>query len=104
MAESTETILARIDQSLASLVISHKELKSEIRPVIDDVQRIKIHLYTDEYTGSTGMIKTVKDYGTRIEQLENTQMADKKVAVAWGTAAGLVGSILWKAATWLFLK
>lgn len=104
MAESTEITLSRIDQNLSALVLSHKELKSEIKPIIDDVQRIKIHLYADDFTGSAGVIKTVREHALKIEQLEKGQFTDKKVMAAWASAFGLAGSLILKLLTWLFVK
>lgn len=104
MSETTEIILARIDQTLQSLVSSHKELKSDIKPVIEDVQRIKLHLYSDSYTGAAGVIKTVSEHGNRIEVLENNQENSKKVMAIWGTIGGAILTGLIKLISWLVMK
>lgn len=102
--ESTEVILSRINQTLQALVSSHTELKSDIKPIIEDVQRMKLHLYTDNYTGSAGIIKVVAEHGSRIEAIESTQESSKKIMATWGIIGGGILTAVIKLVTWLFIK
>lgn len=94
--ESAEVILARIDQRLGFLVLSHNELKEEIKPVIDDVKKIKNHLYIDDLTGDDGLIKRVHKVEVKVEQILKDRLIDKKVNAALATAITLAVTLVWK--------
>lgn len=85
-------------------MISHADLKSDIKPVIEDVQRIKLHLYTDSYTGAAGVIKTVAEHEGRIEAIESNQESSKKIMATWGVIGGGILTAVIKLVTWLFMK
>jgi hypothetical protein len=102
MAESAEIILARIDQRLAFLVSSHNELKEEIKPVIDDVKKMKTHLYNDDLTGNDGLIRKVDKQAEILAQILEDKKVEKRVNKIWaGLIAGAV-TAAWKVASYLW--